>query len=1076
MMSLRRLLMAAACGALFLNPDVYGHGRIHRIDDVLAGTDLCVIAIPTGHQATIDGRNAGTRELCDVMQVISPVLSRGATLDEGDELMMYRAQIQGDMIQSAGHVPALEIGRPYLLLLQERDQVAGSWDIVAGGQGAFRLVSDEGGSGEIYPMRFDRRGITGLGENGMLELTPNLDAVVDGLAIPAGDLDALMSPSPIATGEGAVSATTRTPWLGGGILSLNDLIRMLSEIDQGDASALSMHDHGVDGPIPSLEAGAMSDRGGVVDLCVCNRWELTLLIDALPEDFWAFGKDMHSMWTYNQFMDIYRYYIDPGWAGGNGDNEFGGFTSNANMQDQYNGYSWGTDTLGVTQFWIPSGCDCCWFVETDVHYNPRFSWQDDIDDTLHLFDSDDRALYRPVLAHELGHTWGYQSEGSTGSACPETYNYDRHSVMHAYYDDVIETGKGLHLADAMLIRAGYSDQTSIQALIDVGCESYYVDSTGQLAPSYFYPVCPDADEVVTLYDVVMENMTRGWNLHDVELRIYLSKNNHTITESDRLVATWTWSDLSSETWWQGDLSFVWPNDLDPDIYYIGLMMYLPQDEYTQVDFYSSNNTTWMEIPCPGNPTPDVPTCGTPTIVDIIPWDFYTDVIWIPNPFWLDDNDPPMELCCSPGGMFYGPDLWYEVTPIANGMLNITLDGDAASDVIALYEADAACSGESPIACTCETGSSGGGNPAFGGQGEYVSLQAPVSADKRYLIRVGSLTGEPGGGYLNIGYRLEGIPGDSVALALPISGIIYGSLYDNTYQSGPEGACSPNKPVAEWYTWVSPANGTAWASTCDMSTSFDTAIAIFKADDCPDCSPIACNENADPPCGEVGASYVTWEVGRDQKYLIRVAGGNGDGDFVLRAGVHAAQPDNDSCSGMAVVSEGVTPFSTLGATEDAVSGCAGDKTNGVWFKYAPVYEGFVTVSTCEDDGGRADYDSVVMAVQQDQCDEVLRCGSACGEHGSRFSMWVRPDSYPLLVGGAPLMDGSESGRGDLAISLDVRCIGDIDGSGDVGIDDLLLLIGGWEGVDPLLDFSNDGTVGIDDLLAMLDHFGCTSNGL
>jgi hypothetical protein len=1067
--------VSAVCGSVFLGAHVNGHSRIHPVDDLLAGTDLCVIAVPTGHQATVDGQRPGTRELCDVLHVLSPVLSRGAPPDEGTELFMYRAQVQGDMIQSSGHVPALEIGRPYLLLLQERDADAGTWNIVVGDQGAFRLVSDEGGSGEIYPMRFDRRGVTGLTGEGFLELTPNLDAIVDGLAIPTNDLDARMAPAPQATGNGALSATTRSPWLGDAALSLHDLVRILVNTEQGDASALSMHDHSVDGPIPTMDVGHLSDRGGVVDLCVCNRWELMLVIDALPEDFWAFGKDMHSMWTYNQFMDIYRYYIDPGWAGGNGDNEFGGFTSDANMQAHYDGYSWGTDTLGVTQFWIPSDCDCCWFAETDVHYNPRFSWSDDIDQTLYRYSSDDRALYRPVLAHELGHTWGYQSEGSTGSACPETYNYDRHSVMHAYYDDVIETGRGLHLADAMLIRAGYESQTVTPAVIDVGCESYYVDSAGTLESSYFYPVCPDPDEVVTLYDVVMENMTLGWSLQDVELRVYLSKNNHTITESDRLVGTWTWPSLSSETWWQGDLSFVWPDDLEPEIYYIGLMMYLPQDEYTQPDFYSSNNTTWMEIPCPGNPSPTTPTCGTPTIIEMIPWDFYTDVIWIPHPFGMDDNDPPMELCCSPGGMFYGPDLWYEVTPSAHGMINIALDGDAASDVIALYEADEACSGGAPIACTCETGSSGGGNPAFGGQGDFVSLQAPVSADKRYLVRVGSLTGEPAGGYLNIGYRLEGIPGDSVALALPTDGVVYGSLYDNTPQSGPEGVCSPNKPFAEWYSWVSPANGTAWATTCDLSTSFDTAVAVFKAADCPGCDPIACNEDAEPPCGEGGASHVLWEATQDQKYLIRVAGGDNAGDFVLRTGVHAAQAENDDCGSMAVLGEGVHPFSTLGATEDVVSGCAGDKTDGVWFKYAAASEGFVTVSTCEDDGGAADYDSVIMAIRQSQCDEVLRCGSACGEHGSRFSMWVRADGYPLLVGGAPKLDGSESGRGDLVISLDVRCLGDVDASGDVGIDDLLLLIGGWDGIDPLLDFSNDGTVGIDDLLAMLDRFGCTSSG-
>ncbi len=1063
--------IGVVCGVLALGHDASGHGQIQRVDDLLAGTDLCVIAVPTGHQTTIDAAASGSREYGDVLEVVSPVLSRGDAPREGESLFLFRALADGDALLSSGHVPAMEIGRPYLLLLRSRDRDAGSWDIVAGDQGAFRLVSDEGSSGEIYPMRFDRRGITGLNDDGMLELTPNLDGIVDGLAIPTGDLDALMSAAPVPTGQSALSAMTRESWLGGGVLSLNELLRILATTEPGDASALAMHDHGTEGPIPLPDSGSVSERGGIVDLCVCNRWELMLIIDALPEHFWAFDKDMHSMWTYNQFMDIYRYYIDPGWAGGNEVNEFGGFTSNANMQDQY-GYSWGTNTLGVTQSWIPNDCECCWFVETDVHYNPRFTWLDDIDDTLYRYSSDDRALYRPVLAHELGHTWGYQSEGSTGSACPETYNYDRHSVMHAYYDDVIETGRGLHLSDAMMIRAGYEDQTVTTALIDVGCESYYVDSAGQLDGSYFYPVCPDPNEPVTLYDVVMENMTTGWALHDVELRVYLSKNNHTITESDRLVGTWTWSELSPETWWQGDLTFVWPDDLDSEIYYIGLMMYLPQDEYVQEDFYSSNNTTWMEIPCPGNPGPDTPSCGTPTIIDLPNWGFYTDVVWIPYPFGLDDNDPPMELCCSPGGVFYGPDLWYEFTPPSHGLVTITFDG--ASDVIALYEADEACSGGSPVACTCDTGSHGsGGNPAFGGQGEFAALQAPVGAGKRYLVRVGSLTGEPAGGYLNIGYRLEGVPGDSVTLAMPLDGVVFETLEDNSYQSGPEAECSPNKPKAEWYSWVAPADGEAWASTCDLSTSFDTALAIFKAEDCPDCLPIACNEDADPPCGVLGASHVTWDAVVGQKYLIRIAGGSEDGEYVLRAGVHAGAPQNDACSDLASISEGVHPFSTLGASEDQTGGCAGEKTDGIWFKYVASHSGFVTISTCEDDGGDADFDSKLIAIQPGTCEEALRCGRVCGEYGSKLNLWVQADSYPLLLGGAPLMGGFETGQGDLAISLDVRCIGDVDGDGGVNINDLLLLIGGWEGVDPLLDFSNDGVVGIDDLLAMLDRFGCTT---
>jgi hypothetical protein len=89
------------------------------------------------------------------------------------------------------------------------------------------------------------------------------------------------------------------------------------------------------------------------------------------------------------------------------------------------------------------------------------------------------------------------------------------------------------------------------------------------------------------------------------------------------------------------------------------------------------------------------------------------------------------------------------------------------------------------------------------------------------------------------------------------------------------------------------------------------------------------------------------------------------------------------------------------------------------------------------------------------------------------MWVTGDSHPILLGGSKTYEVGDTGSGDLMVSLDIRCIGDVDGQGDVSIDDLLLLIGGWGSVDPLLDFSNDGTVGIDDLLAILDRFGCST---
>ncbi|MHC4414031.1 MAG: hypothetical protein ACYS0G_01975, partial [Planctomycetota bacterium] len=56
-------------------------------------------------------------------------------------------------------------------------------------------------------------------------------------------------------------------------------------------------------------------------------------------------------------------------------------------------------------------------------------------------------------------------------------------------------------------------------------------------------------------------------------------------------------------------------------------------------------------------------------------------------------------------------------------------------------------------------------------------------------------------------------------------------------------------------------------------------------------------------------------------------------------------------------------------------------------------------------------------------------------------------------------------------LALPCLGDLDGSGSVGIADLLALLAAW-GTDPggPPDFNGDGTVGISDLLALLANWG------
>ena len=74
-------------------------------------------------------------------------------------------------------------------------------------------------------------------------------------------------------------------------------------------------------------------------------------------------------------------------------------------------------------------------------------------------------------------------------------------------------------------------------------------------------------------------------------------------------------------------------------------------------------------------------------------------------------------------------------------------------------------------------------------------------------------------------------------------------------------------------------------------------------------------------------------------------------------------------------------------------------------------------------------------------------------------------------GAPYADGDEMNIGAAYIfDLGETCVGDLDGSGDVGIDDVLQLIGAFGTADPAADLDGDGVVGIDDLLGVLGVFG------
>ncbi|MBX3396444.1 MAG: PQQ-dependent sugar dehydrogenase [Phycisphaerae bacterium] len=160
----------------------------------------------------------------------------------------------------------------------------------------------------------------------------------------------------------------------------------------------------------------------------------------------------------------------------------------------------------------------------------------------------------------------------------------------------------------------------------------------------------------------------------------------------------------------------------------------------------------------------------------------------------------------------------------------------------------------------------------------------------------------------------------------------------------------------------------------------------------------------------------------------------DGNSVPGDGCFNCQfENNDQCSNAILIADGVHAFSTVGATTDGdphpecvVSGDGGQTFNDIWFKYVSPCSGTLTVTTCEQLGGSASYDSdlVVYDWNGSDCatrtflacnddDAVNACGSAGGGYHSTIIVNVAAGQNILIrVGG---WNSGNSGTGNLKVS-------------------------------------------------------------
>lgn len=315
-------------------------------------------------------------------------------------------------------------------------------------------------------------------------------------------------------------------------------------------------------------SGPSAVEGGPVG--ACGYHDLDLVMEQVPAAWWEWQVVSDNMYVWNQAMDIYRYVDDDGGWGDNSVNEFAGYPTSADVNAQY-GFGWSPSAVAMHIGGSSGGCTK--LNESDICWNPAYSWTNDFSIAL----NGTAKLLRNVNQHESGHAWGAQ-RGSYA----ETYDYDVPTVMHGYYNDIIEDGWGIHSTDAYLIRRHYDDQRSVNGSIrDVGVESYYA-SNGLVKSTTDRPAY-NPGQSITLNNILVENMTYN-AVSDLRIRFYLSTNNIISTSDYQMGSYWVWSSFCAECYNVGNYSTTVPSNLPQGTYYVGAIV--------TINGFGDDDLTW----------------------------------------------------------------------------------------------------------------------------------------------------------------------------------------------------------------------------------------------------------------------------------------------------------------------------------------------------------------------------------------------------------------------------------------------------------------------------------------------------
>jgi hypothetical protein len=603
------------------------------LEEIAQTADLIFVGTVTHQETRVNDKK--TMIYTDVtfgdVQVVHAT-AKSVQRSEAEIKLTYAGGSFGGVSLSVSDTPTFNVGTAYLLFVSD-DGRTYTTPVIGGAQGLFEVAADRV-TQERYLLTAGRRAVLGVREGAILASPQRVESFANGALVAepgapeaaagrvAGAPQAAVGGEP-GSPESAAPLASYQP-AGGALpagaagrpLTLAAFLAYVKDValktpiakPQIRRDGVGVFYRDVDGQIraepirttklaakplpvreepagaPVLETPSMgSATASALDagieplgasLMYCGWQGPPATMEQVSSSWWEWGPNNDDMYVWNQVMDVFRYIDDDGTFNWQNwpfqESEFIGYPSSATLDDVY-GSGWSAGAIAVTWTW--SWCSCCSIQESDIAWNPAYSYTDSFNFSL---GNSGVVLQRLVTLHELGHAWGEQRTD-------ETYDYDEPSAMHAYYSDVVEDGWGVHSGDAYLMRRNYDEDRTILRHADVGVESYYASNgliNSTTDASSYRPGDP-----ITLFNVTVENI--GYEAaSEVRVRFFLSADKNITTGDYQLGGGtyWYWTSFCGECYNYGNYSTYVPANVPPGTYYVGAIV--------SIGGFGSDDITW----------------------------------------------------------------------------------------------------------------------------------------------------------------------------------------------------------------------------------------------------------------------------------------------------------------------------------------------------------------------------------------------------------------------------------------------------------------------------------------------------